>query len=193
QLGRAKGMALSILTYSGLAAAAHFAQTPLQLLALWFLACLGVGGMWPNGVALVSEAWSNLSRPVVAGVIGTSANIGIYLFSSLAEHVPITPDHWRWVMLVGAAPLALGLVSLAVVRESPRWLQVRREQTAESVQPAPVASAEVFRPPFLHITLLGIVLATTPLIGGWGAANWMIQWADKAADAADPPDPALKA
>jgi hypothetical protein len=53
--------------------------------------------------------------------------------------------------------------------------------------------SEVFRPPLLGITLLGIVLATTPLIGGWGTANWMIPWADEAGKAADPPDPYLKA
>jgi SHS family sialic acid transporter-like MFS transporter len=31
------------------------------------------------------------------------------------------------------------------------------------------------------------------MIGGWGSANWMIPWADKAGLAADPPDPFLKA
>ena len=62
RFGRSKSMALSILTYSSMAAAASFSQSPWQLLALWFLACTGVGGMWPNGVALVSEAWSSLSR-----------------------------------------------------------------------------------------------------------------------------------
>ena len=31
--------------------------------------------MWPNGVSLASEAWSNVSRPLLAGLIGTSANL----------------------------------------------------------------------------------------------------------------------
>src|SRR5947209_8083356 len=57
RLGRSRGMTLSILTYSVMAGAASLAQSPGQLLVLWFLACMGVGGMWPNGVALVSEAW----------------------------------------------------------------------------------------------------------------------------------------
>ncbi|MBM3459620.1 MAG: MFS transporter, partial [Armatimonadetes bacterium] len=70
RVGRVKGMGASILTYSLLAGAASQAQEPWHLLCLWFCACLGVGGMWPNGVALVSEAWSSLSRPVAAGLIG---------------------------------------------------------------------------------------------------------------------------
>src|SRR5215813_7646538 len=48
RIGRSPAMAASILCYSLLSAAASLAQTPEQLLVLWFLACLGVGGMWPN-------------------------------------------------------------------------------------------------------------------------------------------------
>jgi MFS transporter, SHS family, sialic acid transporter len=191
RLGRSKGMALSILTYSGMAAAAALAQSPVHLLVLWFLACTGVGGMWPNGVALVSEAWSGLSRPMVAGVIGTAANIGLFLMATIASQIRITPEEWRWVMGVGASPLVLGLFALAAVPESPRWLAARVEQQAR--QQAPTPTWEVFQPPCLGITLVGILLATIPLIGGWGSANWMIPWAGEAGEAASPPDPFLKA
>jgi MFS family permease len=147
--------------------------------------------MWPTGVALVSEAWSNMSRPMVAGVIGTAANIGIFLLATIAANIRITPEEWRWIMLVGAAPLVLGLFALVAVPESPRWLAARRGQ---SVGPAAGSSpAGIFQPPFLHITLLGIVLATIPLIGGWGSANWMIPWAGEAGEAAIPPNHLLKA
>lgn len=191
RIGRATGMAVSILTYSSMAAACTLAQSPPQLLLLWFLACMGVGGMWPNGVALVSEAWSNLSRPMVAGLIGTSANIGIFFLSSLATKVPITPHGWHWVMLVGAAPVVLGLFALVAVPESPRWLAAQKEQSTGVVRP--VSTWEIFRPPLLQITLVGILLATVPLIGGWGSANWMVPWAGEAGERADPPDPYLKA
>jgi len=191
RIGRARGMAASILTYSVLAGAAYLTQSPSQLLVVWFLACLGVGGMWPNGVALVAEAWSGMSRPMVAGVIGTSANVGILLLASVASKVAITPDNWRWVMLVGASPIVIGLLALVAVPESPRWLAARREQSAGEQAPTPIG--EVFRAPLLGITLVGIVLATIPLIGGWGSANWMIPWAGEAGEAASPPDPYLKA
>lgn len=193
RLGRAKGMSLSIITYSAMAAAACFAQSPEQLLVLWFMACMGVGGMWPNGVALVAEAWSGMSRPMVAGVIGTSANIGIFLFSTVAAKTPITPDEWRWVMLVGSGPLMLGLFSLFAVPESPRWLAAREEQEQPIAQAPSSSAGDVFRPPWLGVTLVGIALATIPLIGGWGSSNWMNPWADQAGAAASPPNPSLKA
>lgn len=186
RIGRARAMAASILTYSIMAAAASLAQSPAQLAILWFLACTGVGGMWPNGVALVSEAWSGMSRPMVAGVIGVAANIGIFLFASLAAVVTITPDHWRWAMLVAAWPIALGVVAWFVVPESPKWLAA---QAGSPSPPTPLPGGEgreapsVFQPPLLRITIVAIVLATVPMIGGWGTANWMNPWAEEAGSA----------
>jgi hypothetical protein len=34
------------------------------------------------------------------------------------------------------------------------------------------------------VTLVGVVLATTPVLGGWGTANWMTPWSEKAGSAA---------
>lgn len=147
--------------------------------------------MWPNGVALVSEAWSGMSRPMVAGIIGTAANIGIFLFSTLAAKVSITPDSWRWALLIAAAPAVLGLFSLFFVAESPHWLAARQAQHLTTSTKS--SHWEVFRPPLLRSTLIGIILATIPLMGGWGSANWMVPWAGEAGDAATPPDPLLKA
>src|SRR5688500_9104451 len=50
RIGRAKALGLSVLTYSILAGSCYFVQSPEQLLVLWFLACTGVGGVWPNEI-----------------------------------------------------------------------------------------------------------------------------------------------
>jgi len=190
-LGRSKAMTASILCYSIMSGAAYFAESPMQLLVLRFLACMGVGGMWPNGVSLVAEAWSDMSRPMVAGIIGAAANVGIFGMATLATQVQITPEDWRWVMLVGASPIVLGVFSLMAVSESPHWL-VTRDQPSDS-EPRKTPTSEVFRPPFLRITAVGILLATIPLMGGWGSANWMVPWAGEAGETASPPNPFLKA
>lgn len=209
RFGRSKAMALSILTYSIFSGAGSLVQTPWQLLGLWYLACTGVGGMWPNGVALVSEAWANLSRGAAAGVIGTSANIGIFLVSTLAAKITLVAKWtlwssidptllpsswhvgadgsflaWRWLLVVGAMPFALGVFALLFVPESPRWLASR--QTPVTGQPAAASVGEVFQGTMLPVTLFGIALATIPLIGGWGSANWMVPWAREVGDAATP-------
>lgn len=216
RFGRSKAMAWSILTYSVMSGVASLSQSPWQLLVLWYLACTGVGGMWPNGVALVSEAWSSLSRPAAAGVIGTSANIGIFVVSTLTAKISlvakwplwaaISSDYlpsgwhvgmdgsflaWRWLPVVGAVPVVLGVFAMLFVPESPRWLAARRGN--ESNPPTNGANSEIFRRPLLRITLVGIALATIPLIGGWGSANWMVPWAGEVGESLTPPDKDLGA
>ena len=196
--GRVKGMAASILCYSCMSLLAYFVQTPGQLWIVRFVVCMGVGGIWPNGVALMSEAWEGVSRPLLAGIIGTAANVGIFLTNVVARNVDITVESWRWVMLMGAAPAILGVLVLAIVPESPRWLAEARKSATRNVKPVADVSQsnaastwEIFKGPFLGVTLVGILLATVPLLGGWGSANWAILWADQVGQETN--NPSLKA
>lgn len=183
RLGRATAMGWSILCYSALAGAGFFVRSQEQLLALRFLASLGIGGMWPSGVSLVSEFWSEVSRPMLAGLLGTSANIGVLVMGLIGSSVDVTPESWRWIMLVGAAPALLGVLALLVVPESPQWLAARSISNAAKPR-SPVA--EVFRPPLLRLTLIGICLGTIPLLGAWGSGKWLVPWADAFSGHANP-------
>ena len=62
RIGRTRAMGISILMYSIFAALGGFAKTQEQMLLLRFLVGLGVGGLWPNSIALVSECWPGASR-----------------------------------------------------------------------------------------------------------------------------------
>ncbi len=196
-LGRTKAMGLSILCYTLLTGLSYWVDTPAMFLVFRFLACMGVGGMWPNGVALVSEAWSNVSRPLLSGLIGTAANLGFVLLGFLASDnqvalsiasavgvdLAIRPDNWRWVLIFATFPLPLGLIALWFVPESPRWL-ARRQVDANEQQAAPVR--EVFFSGLWKFTLLGILLGMIPLLGNWGGANWLVPWAGQVGGDADP-------
>jgi SHS family sialic acid transporter-like MFS transporter len=176
QAGRTKAMGVSILWYSIFTGFGYVASSAEQLMVLRFFACMGIGGMWPNGVALVAEAWSDVSRPMLAGLIGTAANVGITVLGVVSRLHPLTEDSWRWLMLVGALPAVLGVLVLWRVPESPRWLAGRAKR---GDKPRPVPVAEVFRPPLLRLTLFGIALGTIPLLGAWGASKWYVLWADR--------------
>jgi len=191
--GRTRAMAASVLCYSVVTLACHECTSAEGMLALRFLACLGVGGVWPNAVALVAEAWPDGSRPVTAGLLGAAANVGFVLLGVIAYYVPITQDAWRWAFLVGAAPAVLGVVILLAVSESPRWLASR----AAPATRAPVS--EVLRPPLLSRTALGVLLGAIPVVGSAANANWLVPWSDAVQHAAPagaakpPPDPRAKA
>ena len=125
-------MGVSILFYSFFAGLGAFVQTQEQMLLLRFCVGLGVGGMWPNGVVLVSECWPNTSRPVVAGVMGAGINVGILLLSQLARLWPITPDSWRWIFQLAAVPAVLGVLVIFALPESPKWLASRSVHRPEA-------------------------------------------------------------
>jgi MFS family permease len=181
RVGRARAMAASILCYSLVTGLSAFVHTQQELLVLRFVACLGVGGMWPNGVSLVAEAWPGASRPLLAGLIGTAANFGQILLGVIGLTAEITPASWRWVPLAGAAPVVLGVLAWGMVPESRRWLASRHA----AAQPA-APYREILRPPLLGRTLVGIALATVPMLGTTAVAYWLIPWADEAAGSADP-------
>lgn len=179
RIGRARAMGISILFYSVFAGLGAWVQTQEQMLVLRFLVGLGVGGVWPNAVALVAECWPDKARPTVAGVLGAAINAGILMLSQIAQLWSLTEDSWRWLFRVAAAPTALGLLVLFFLPESPAWL-ASRGKTRE------MPTRELFRPPLVKTTVIGIVLGSIPLVGAWAASKWMIPWADQIGGVARP-------
>jgi len=176
RIGRTRAMGISILFYSVFAGLGAWAKTQEQMLVLRFLVGLGVGGVWPNGITLVSECWSNASRPVVSGVMSAGLNAGILLLSQLARLWPITADSWRWVFQMAAAPALLGLAVLLFLPESPQWLASRGQEKKVKVR-----LRDLLGPELRSITLIGIVISSIPMVGAWAASKWMIPWADSVA------------
>jgi MFS family permease len=173
RIGRTRAMGVSILFYSIFAGAGFFVTALEQMLVLRFLVGLGIGGMWPNGVALVYESWPKMSRPVVAGIVGAGINVGILILSQLGRLWHITPDSWRWLFGISAVPGLLGVAALWFVPESPQWLASRGAKKATRTP-----LRQLFAPPLLRITIIGILLGSIPMIGAWAASKWMIPWAD---------------
>ena len=181
RIGRRRALGVSVLFYSVFAGLGAFVTSLEQMLVLRFLVGLGVGGVWPNGVALVSECWPNVSRPVVAGIVGAGINVGILLLSQVARIWHVTPDSWRWLFGWSALPAVLGVFVLWTVSESPHWLATRGAKR----DPA-TPLAELLRPPLRRTLMIGIMLGAIPMIGAWAASKWMIPWADQIGGTAQP-------
>lgn len=172
RIGRVRAMSISILTYSLFTGIGYFADTPSQLAIFRFIAALGMGGEWSLGVALVAECWPEKWRPILAGCIGAAANVGILLAGTVAKIWPVTSASWRWMFLVGAAPALLVFLIRLFVPESEKWKRAASQGGADPVR-------EVFTPPLLRRTLLGIVFASVALIGTWGSVQWIPLWVDQ--------------
>jgi MFS family permease len=179
RFGRARALATAVLCYSLFTLACYVADSAGVMLALRFLACLGIGGVWPNAVALVAEAWANASRPLLSGLLGAAANVGFVVLGVVGYYSPITNDAWRWVLLVAALPGLVGLFIRWAVPESPRWLASRATPTGPA-DGSPLR--EVLRPPLLSRTVLGVALGAIPVVGSAANANWLVPWTDHAAE-----------
>jgi MFS family permease len=172
RIGRVKSMTWSILFYSGFTGLCYFATEPWHLGALRFVAALGMGGEWALGVALVMECWPESKRPLMAGLIGASANLGYCFIAVIGIAVPITQESWRWVMVVGAAPALLTFLIRLFVPESEKWKAARQEGARSP-------AVEIFLPGLLKSTLLAITFASVALVVTWGIVQWIPLWADQ--------------
>jgi len=186
RIGRTRALGASVLCYSLLTLAAWWITDPVLMCTVRFLAMLGFGGTWPNAVSLVTEAWPGASRPLLAGVMGTAANFGFVLLGCLGLIFEVTPDSWRWTLFVGGSPALLGLVILLAVPESRRWLAQKQttrytDSSGQVSPPQQSVTAQLFRPPLLSRTLIGILLGSIPVIGTAANANWVVPWRDQAA------------
>ncbi len=144
RIGRVRAMSLSVLTYAIFTGCCGFAQTPLQLAILRFIASLGMGGEWALGVALVMEVWPNRSRGLMAGLIGAAANVGYMLVGFVGlglmsiltgvgqtlTNAGLSPETvaslvafkgWRLLMILGTTPALLTFFFRLFVPESEKW------------------------------------------------------------------------
>jgi MFS family permease len=126
-------------------------------------------------VALVVETWPEKNRAVLAGAIGSAANVGYLIaatYSRVLLHHGLT---WRWVIGVG---FVIGLMSLPViwfVPEPTKWKQSRAKHE-------PVSLRELFSPQYRRGVIVGSLLSTVALLGTWGAFLWLATYVDKIAE-----------
>ncbi len=192
RIGRVKAMTWSVLAYSVFSGLCAFANAPWQLASLRFCSSLGMGGEWSLGVALVMEVWPGRSRPMMAGLIGASANVGFLFIAvlslslaqvlgpighGLGKFLPgnwvdklLANGSWRLLMILSALPAVLTFFIRLFVPESEKW------QTASKNAPK-VGVADIFRQGLAMKTVLGTGLAAIALLGTWGAIQKIPSWA----------------
>jgi MFS family permease len=70
-----------------------------------------MGGLWPNGIALVAECWPGPKRPLVSGAMMAGLNAAILMLSKPARVWPVTPESWRWIFYLAGLPALLGVLA----------------------------------------------------------------------------------
>jgi MFS family permease len=195
RIGRVRAMVLSIVTYAVFSGLCGFSTQAWHLASLRLLSSLGMGGEWALGVALVMEIWPARFRPMLAGVIGAAANVGILLVGLMglglsqviddlggvfrAAGMPeswigplLANSGWRLLLFLGALPAVLAFFIQIFVPESERWKHAAATGPKNKV-------SDIFKGGLAKYAIMGAMLGAIALLGTWGSVQWIPSWADK--------------
>jgi len=163
KFGRTKALAGTILVYALFTGASAFAQNIWELGAFRLLAGIGVGGEWAMAGTYVAEAWPEDRRTMGAGYLQTGYYFGFFVAAALNYTVGAHYG-WRAMFLCGLVPVTVSVLTLAKVKEPPRW----KDHEAEAKRAHPLA--EIFSQKYRRRTIVNAALLSVAIIGLWAGA-----------------------
>lgn len=166
--GRRRALLVSVIVFAVFTAAIAFAQSPIQVMILRFLAGFGIGGVWGAVTALIKESWPEGHRVRAISWVLSAFPLGVITAAVLAWF--LLPRYgWRPLFLCGALALVSAWYAAKVVPESASW-------RAERQTPAGAASitmVAIFAPAHRWHTIFGTLVAASGLTAFWGINSWL--------------------
>ena len=145
-----------------------------------FFAGVGTGAEFVVGIPLVAEAFADLPRARMLGIMMTGASFGSILGGQLLALVG--PYGWRYVLFAGVAPAILLVVLRRGMEEPERFQAVhaRRQalKAARSMTEADrlfmgFAPKQLFSPANRYSTFIGVLFCLGALLGIWPSNVWL--------------------
>lgn len=133
RIGRKKVIAICVILFSGFTVLNGFARTPTEFGICRFIAGLGIGGVMPNVVALMSEYAPKKMRSTLVAIMFSGYSVGGMLSAGLG--IVLLPNFgWQSVFYVAVIPLLLLPLILKFLPESVGFmLRQGREDEARQV------------------------------------------------------------
>jgi MFS family permease len=180
-IGRVRALALSILIYSVFTGLQGLSHSPLELGIYRFFAGVGTGAEIIVGIPLVAEAFAEIHRARILGVMMTGGAMGSIIGGQV--YALIGGFGWRYVFFVGIAPaLLLLLIRRGMVEpEYFRAVRERRRALAGEARAATTEDREFLRFVPLQLfnrdlrfnTLVGLLFALGTLLAIWTTVIWL--------------------
>lgn len=162
RIGRSRSLALAVSMYGLFTMLKGFAGSWETILVFQFFCGFGVGGVLVVNTTLLSEVWPERTKAVFIGILSVGFPVGI--FSSGAVNFFVSG--WRQGFMAGVLPLALGIASFWILRESEKWL-VARKQPGARANDFSGSLSDLFN---------GAVIFGSMLIGLWAIFSWVPTW-----------------
>lgn len=181
RIGRTRTMILTIATYSIFTFVSALSQAWWHLAVCRFLVALGVGGEWAVASAMVAEVFPKRARAWSLAIFHASSVLGTFLAIGAGYFIVADRDlriplpflgagrelaGWRLAFLLGGVPALLIIWIRLSLREPEAWREVH--STSPKTGPKAGGFVELFTPPFLSRTLVGVCLAAVGLATFWG-------------------------
>lgn len=162
RIGRARSLALAVTMYGLFTFLKSLTPTWEWLLVFQFFCGFGVGGVLVLNTTLLSEVWPEKTRAVFIGILSIGFPVGI--FSSGAVNYFVSG--WRHGFMMGVFPIALGLLSFWILKESERW-KISRTNSAKTEVKLSEHKSDLLR---------GSIIFGSMLIGLWAIFSWLPTW-----------------
>ncbi|MFB5188777.1 aromatic acid/H+ symport family MFS transporter [Alicyclobacillus fastidiosus] len=120
RFGRKNVIILSCIGFCVFVGLCGFADGPTMFASFRFISGLGLGGLMPNAVALVTEYSPKPLRSTLVALMFSGHPLGGVLASIIGMHLVPTTG-WRSVLWVGAIPLLAVPLFYALVPDSPTF------------------------------------------------------------------------
>ncbi len=165
--GRKSGVIISILSYGVFTMLTGLMPNWLGVVVCRFFSGFGLGGVLVTTVTLVMEVWPEKSRAIFIGILSISIPVGIFSAGVIDYFV----SSWREGFAVGIFPVSIALISLKMLKESPKWLA---EKTR--IHTATATTISVFSLAHRRELVFGSIIFGAMLIGLWAIFSWLPTW-----------------
>lgn len=130
KIGRKKAITICVVLFSGFTVLNGFARNPMEFGVCRFIAGLGIGGVMPNVVALMSEYAPKKIRSTLVAIMFSGYSVGGMLSAGLG--MVLLPSYgWQSVFFVAGVPLLLLPLIMKFLPESVGFL-IRQERLDEA-------------------------------------------------------------
>jgi MFS family permease len=133
-----------------------------------FFSGFGLGGVLVTTVTLMMEEWPQKTRAIFIGILSISIPVGIFSAGVIDYFI----SSWRQGFLVGIIPVAIAVLAIGLLKESPKWKSKRDEMALLSTE----KKDALFTGSHRKDLIIGSIIFGTMLIGLWAIFSWLPTW-----------------
>ena len=174
--GRKKATVYSIICYGLFTVLTGTMPTWWGVVLCRFITGFGMGGIMVATTTIMIEEWPAKSRAVYIGMASVSMPIGIFSAGAINFFV----SSWRQGFGVGVIPLAVGIISIWLLKESESWLTERDRVSNNNLK-----QVSIFASHHRKELMVGAMVFGAMLIGLWAIFSWLPTWVQSIAGEAD--------